>query len=408
MAKPVILFVSPIRLRPTLQGDRICLVEYARVLACFGSVHLLSICADDCPLLDCSSPFASESRIPVEQPSSLMFWALMVAQRRQPAFIRYRQKLIVEQIIEHAQTIGASHIHFEISTLAEIAAAVHDRARFETSIRLLNIESVSLGRIDRRAATSALRKGLFPLLAPIVNSASFRAEIAALKRLPRVQVISEGDCNILKANGVETVRIGPPFPDLPRQPIPDDTAHGVRLVFIGGLSHSSTGGGLKEFLEYFFPLVQKTEDKRTGMTLTIAGPDDDPDLSPWATNRFVTFAGFVSDASALLSKAHLMLACLREARGIRVKIIDALSRGMPVLAAEEALYGFDQDVRKVVFWYRDIMEVDGILRLVNDRPAALNEMGKAGRSYYEEHFLPSNCRAAVAAFHRFEKQEQPS
>ncbi|MEZ5287583.1 MAG: glycosyltransferase family 4 protein [Vicinamibacterales bacterium] len=80
--------------------------------------------------------------------------------------------------------------------------------------------------------------------------------------------------------------------------------------------------------------------------LTIVGaspPQAVLDLA--ARDSRVTVTGFVDDVRPYMEKAQVYLCPMRDGGGTRLKILDALSMGIPIVATEMALEGIDVVLR---------------------------------------------------------------
>lgn len=117
------------------------------------------------------------------------------------------------------------------------------------------------------------------------------------------------------------------------------------FVFIGQLSMPHNEDGLRAFLTNVWPLVLSA---RSNAQLTVVGRNPRPPLTRLLARHAdsVTMAGFIPDLSQLLASAAAMISPLRFGSGIKLKVIEALRAGTPVVAttagAEGVVAGADR------------------------------------------------------------------
>jgi glycosyltransferase involved in cell wall biosynthesis len=390
------LIVAPFCLFPATQGDRIAGLEYARALSRFGPVRVLTVNSELQPLENAEpQTIAAVMRVPPPRPSALLRAWRVIGRRRQNGFLWYRLDDLVETIQRLVTAHGITHVHFETSMLVELALRVRaclPMAR--VSLRSQNIDSLTLAALDPENRRWAGKAALLRWLAPVVGRSSFRAEMRLLKKLGKVGSLSFGDNRVMLENGVPSVLIGPPIPDFPHVPVTERATAEFRILFAGAIVPSTTGGGLAEALEALLG------DDPLPVRVDLVGHGPDPALLQWQEDPRVRFhgGGFAS-VDHFWRDTDVMLAAVRVVRGVRIKVIEALARGVPVIATPEALYGFDPAIRQVVECYDTGSELRAIVsRLSGDR-AALRRMSDEGRRYYCDHFTASACESALRDFH---------
>jgi glycosyltransferase involved in cell wall biosynthesis len=89
-------------------------------------------------------------------------------------------------------------------------------------------------------------------------------------------------------------------------------------------------------LDAVWPLVRR--DLPTAR-LTIVGRGEAPLVARWGAAPGVRFTGWVESVEPWFAAARVMVAPLRSGSGMRVKILDALARGLPVVATSVGIEG---------------------------------------------------------------------
>ena len=109
------------------------------------------------------------------------------------------------------------------------------------------------------------------------------------------------------------------------------------LLFVGNFNHSPNEDGVKWFLSEVYPLIQ---NKLGDIPLTIVGAPGPFFLkSPRQPN--VTITGWVEDLTPQYAKARVAIAPLRWGAGIKGKIGEAWSHGLPVVTTDIGAEGMD-------------------------------------------------------------------
>jgi glycosyltransferase involved in cell wall biosynthesis len=107
------------------------------------------------------------------------------------------------------------------------------------------------------------------------------------------------------------------------------------LIFTGSFGFGPNYDAMTWFLREVYPRIQA---EVPDVSLTITGDHKNLPLPP-ATN--VTLSGFVDDIRPLLAAAWLSLAPIWSGGGTRLKILEAMALGTPVVATSKGAEGLD-------------------------------------------------------------------
>jgi glycosyltransferase involved in cell wall biosynthesis len=143
-----------------------------------------------------------------------------------------------------------------------------------------------------------------------------------------------------------------------------DTA--LRVLFIGTLTWEANSHGLLWFLNQSWPLIKK---RVPSVRLTIAGVCTDSlkkrllRLEPDAQ-----LLNFVDDLEPLYKSHRVFVAPLRFGSGIKVKVVNALYRGMPTVTTEEGAAGLLVKNREHLFIEQSAVGfANSVILLLKDR-----------------------------------------
>ena len=193
-----------------------------------------------------------------------------------------------------------------------------------------------------------------------------RFETRALRRFPRVVVMSEKDAEMISVpstvipNGVDLER----FRATPEVP-------GERLLFIGSFRHFPNVAAYRFFTDEVWPLLR---DRFPNMSLTVvAGGDyitywraftDSPEPAPSARIRL---SGFVSDVRPLYAESNLVLVPTTVSAGTNVKVLEAMAMERAVVSTSSGCAGLGL-LHGHSVWVADpaVAFAAGVATLIND------------------------------------------
>jgi glycosyltransferase involved in cell wall biosynthesis len=218
-----------------------------------------------------------------------------------------------------------------------------------------------------------------------------RFETRAVRRYPRVVVMSNKDAELLGRNipctvienGVDLERFRPQ----PEQP-------GQRLLFIGSFRHFPNVTAYRFFTERVWPLLHKSLcEQFPEMTLTVVcGPEhltywraftDSPEPAPHPRIRLL---GFVADVRPLYVEANLVIVPTTVSAGTNVKVLEAMAMQRAVVSTPSGCAGLGL-MHGLSVWEAETPEAfaAGVAMLIADperrRQMALAAYGEAQRRF---------------------------
>lgn len=162
------------------------------------------------------------------------------------------------------------------------------------------------------------------------------------------------------------------------------------IVFVGSFPHQPNQDAMKFYLDEIHPRVQ-TE---LNAPLFIVGSEPPQWLAERA-NENIIVTGYVPDVAPYLERAHISIAPLRFGAGVKVKIIESLSYGVPVVATTMAADGISaQHAREI--WVADAPPefAAGIVKLVRDE-TLWNTLARNGKNFVRENYSRAAARTRL-------------
>lgn len=164
-----------------------------------------------------------------------------------------------------------------------------------------------------------------------------------------------------------------------------------RFVFLGGLDFAPNRDGLSWFLTHCRDAVL---DALPDFTLELVGRGSDlplPEAAPWGDH--VRPLGWVDDLDEVLTTAAGLLSPLQTGSGVKIKVLEALARGLPVVATPQGVLGLGVGADA------GCLVADtpaGLARLLAETadPLRNQELSAAARHSWRSRFAPDVAAAA--------------
>ena len=199
-------------------------------------------------------------------------------------------------------------------------------------------------------------------------------------------MVSEKDRNAVRANipqyqgplevipnGVDTGRNRPGLAD----PQPNT------LVFNGALTYYANADAMRFFLEEVLPLIHT---RRPGVRLDITGRTDGVDLSKLPLDGNVTLTGYLDDVRPTVAGSWACVVPLRVGGGTRLKILEAMALGTPVVSTTKGAEGLEVTPEHDILIADDPNSfAEQTIRLLNE-PELRQHLSSNGRKLVEQKY----------------------
>lgn len=115
------------------------------------------------------------------------------------------------------------------------------------------------------------------------------------------------------------------------------------LVFVGRLSWYPNEDAMEWFLDEIWPLLVHAKDNRR---ITVVGDSPPSALRNYSGPGTVETTGFVPDVRPYMNRAQIYVCPIRTGGGTRLKILDAMAMGMPIVATSMSVEGLGLSERQ--------------------------------------------------------------
>jgi len=156
-----------------------------------------------------------------------------------------------------------------------------------------------------------------------------------------------------------------------------------RLIFTGAMDYFANVDAILYFYKEIFPLIKKQVPL---VKLYIVGSNPAGEIKKLAADKDVIVTGFVKDIRPYLEKSAVCVVPLRIGRGIRNKILEAMSMGVPVVAMSEAVFGIEAKDNEELFVEDNPGDfVERTIALLKDQDLRLR-LSQNGRKFIENNY----------------------
>ncbi len=156
------------------------------------------------------------------------------------------------------------------------------------------------------------------------------------------------------------------------------------LLFVGGFQHSPNEDGVRYFIKEVFPLIKKTLPE---VKLYIVGSDPTPAVKKLERSDVIV-TGWIKDIAPFFGDARVFVAPLRYGAGVKGKIGQSLSYGLPVVTTSIGAEGMElTDGRNVLIANGEEDFAQKVIRLYTDA-ALWQDLSANALDYIRQHCTP--------------------
>ena len=314
---------------------------------------------------------------------------------------KYAQPDLLRRAVTLMRELQPDVVQVEYLQLAAVLQTLV-RERPEGPPPRLVLSSHEYGALPRRRRAAT---------APAPRRALLRADAARWDRLARdagrwadaVLCVTDQDRDLFRAAGTRaavTVPLGIDTRSL--RPVTCDPAS-RRLLFVGSFAHPPNREAAALLCDRIWPDLAT---HLPGWSLVLAGPGSRDFLATRApAPPGLTAAGFVDDLDQLFARSRLFLAPLFSGGGIKIKILEAMARGLPLVTTPIGAEGIATRAQDLAGWAESSEEfVARTVEMAVDPDLAAARAARA-RRHVEQAF---SWDAVVSRLEAVYRDESPS
>jgi len=385
-----ILFLTQVLPYPLDAGPKVRAYYVLRHLAQHGEVTLISFCrASDSPdAVEHLRRFCSKvvtvpiSRIPLLD-AWYLIWSIITG--RPFLIVRDWRKQMMRVIEHEVSTSGVFDIiHADQLWMAPYALGAREAHPKAQQPRTILDQHNAVYLIPARLAQGT-RNWLKQAFLRREAKRLARYESTICERFDRTVFVSQQDRSALEAVGFASQR-----PERTAvipicvEPSAANVARTVsqRIVFIGGMHWPPNAEGAEWFVRSVWPLVKKALPEAR---LALIGKNP-PVTIDKLRDPLIELPGYVADGFPLLEGAGVMIVPLFSGGGVRVKILDAWSQGVPVVSTQIGAEGLEARTGENILLADTASDfADAVVSVLNN-PVLARQIAEAGKKTVVRHY----------------------
>lgn len=301
---------------------------------------------------------------------------------------RYELKSVSDELAAFSKGQEYDYVIAETVYMMPFALAFGDAAK--VILRAHNIEHL----IWRRYAS---RKGFLKAkYFKLQSERLMKYELEMMGKADAILPLSHHDDNLIRDGLLIKTKsqVAPIGMDAMGPLTKDEDGLPLIIGFIGSLDWRPNAEGIKWFIEEVWPLVFKSD---RAVRFMIAGrPGGDTEL--FKSVDGVAVVGEVEDSDQFIRALDIMVAPILSGSGTRVKILQSLSIGIPVVATTLAMEGLELRDRKEIMVADDPSEWAMAIDELDKNTELWQSMSKGGQSYLKSNHDLISIGSAVKSF----------
>ena len=209
-------------------------------------------------------------------------------------------------------------------------------------------------------------------------------ELSACNKAALVLTVTPNDREMLVDNGISAGKVDflPIGIDIDRLPV-NLRPESKTILSIGTMSWPPNIDAIGHFAREVYPLIKREVPEAQ---LTIVGSSPPPQIKALEKDPSIKVTGFVDDVRPYAEAAAVFVAPLRIGSGMRVKILEAMALGLPIVSTSVGCEGICLQPGKHALVSDPPRKLaNSVIQLLRN-PHMREKIGSAGRSFVESHY----------------------
>ena len=155
------------------------------------------------------------------------------------------------------------------------------------------------------------------------------------------------------------------------------------LVFTGSFTYEANLDAAYYFLEMIYP---KIKAELPDVKMNIVGSTNGIDISTWPVNGNIFFAGLLNDVRPIVSQSWVSVVPLRIGAGTRLKIIESMALGTPVVSTSKGAEGLEVENGENILIADNPVEFANAVLYILRNTQLREKISQAGLKLVKEHY----------------------
>lgn len=155
------------------------------------------------------------------------------------------------------------------------------------------------------------------------------------------------------------------------------------MVFNGSITYAPNYDAMEYFLSDIFPAIKREVPEAK---IAITGSTDGIKMDSLPSGSSIRFTGYVEDIREVVARSTLCVVPLRKGAGTRLKILEAMALGVPVISTSKGAEGLEVERGRHLLIADDPIDfAASCIRLLHDRTEAGRIASEASRLVREKY-----------------------
>jgi polysaccharide biosynthesis protein PslH len=159
-----------------------------------------------------------------------------------------------------------------------------------------------------------------------------------VNRFEQTTVVSIPEREQLRAAGCDVSRVSVVPNGVEVPVLPSSGIRAARVIYPGAVTYSANLDAVRYFVNDIWPLIQRS---RADLEFLVTGSTDGVHVENLAANPGVTFTGRLREVDTWIAGSAVCVVPLRIGGGTRLKILQAMAVGTPVVSTTKGIEGLD-------------------------------------------------------------------
>lgn len=229
--------------------------------------------------------------------------------------------------------------------------------------------------------SSNSKNGFKSLYLSILAKQLKREEIEILKHTDTILTISDEDTKVFEALTTKNVRT---FHYLPSSTSGQVKTTKNKIQFFGSMNWAPNLMAVDELKNDIFPMLQS---RMSLVELHLAGSFQPNKKS---SHSSIINHGFVEDIDRFIKENGILVAPIRSGSGVKIKIIEALAKGIIVVTTKLGAIGIEADEKSGLFVRETSSEMVDLIATILSDTSMQEELSKAAKLNFKARFKTQN------------------
>lgn len=209
-----------------------------------------------------------------------------------------------------------------------------------------------------------------------------KLEIKSLYKSDLIVTYNKKDSKLLTGNGIISNNI---FEMVPYFQEFMEISYGYNknnILYYGAMNRPENEEAVLWFIKEVMPMLW---ERNKDFIFKIVGANPRPELKKYQ-NKNITITGYVQDVEEYFSDCLCMVVPLQTGAGIKIKVLEGMSAGVPILTNEIGIEGIEAEDRKNYIFCQSPQSYCEVIMKLYERKDVAEEIGENARNFILDNY----------------------